>query len=148
VLVTVTSTAPTASNLSHLLRKHPDRAQAFVLSVGTAHVFYPEVSDERCTVAMLLEVDPIGLVRDRNFTGGDAAALSRGHVPLSGVVRRLVSLGSRDPRNVRNVVALEAPECESSTGGLYGHLPTKRDADPCHRGGMSVWGPANGRAGH
>lgn len=77
MLVTVTSTAPTASNLSHLLRKHPDRAQAFSLSVGTAHVFYPEVSDERCTVAMLLEVDPIGLVRDRNFKGGDAAALAR-----------------------------------------------------------------------
>ncbi len=77
MLVTVTSTAPTASNLSHLLRKHPDRAQSFALSVGTAHVFYPEVSDERCTVAMLLEVDPIGLVRDKNFTGSDAAALAR-----------------------------------------------------------------------
>lgn len=77
MLVTVTSTAPSASNLSHLLRKHPDRAQAFPLSVGTAHVFYPEVSDERCTVAMLLEVDPIGLVRDKRFRGNDAATLAR-----------------------------------------------------------------------
>lgn len=77
MLVTVTSTAPNAFNLSHLLRKHPDRAQAFPLSVGTAHVFYPEVSDNRCTVAMLLEVDPIGLVRDKRFRGGDAATLAR-----------------------------------------------------------------------
>lgn len=77
MLVTVTSTAPDASQLSHLLRKHPDRAQSFPLSVGTAHVFYPEVSDERCTVAMLLEVDPIGLVRNKNFGGGDAGALAR-----------------------------------------------------------------------
>ncbi|MCU1527743.1 MAG: 3 terminal ribose 2-O-methyltransferase Hen1 [Frondihabitans sp.] len=77
MLVTVTSTAPTASNLSHLLRKHPDRAQAFSLSVGTAHVFYPEVSDERCTVAMLLEVDAIGLVRDKRFRGSDSATLAR-----------------------------------------------------------------------
>ncbi|WP_338064152.1 hypothetical protein [Cryobacterium aureum] len=77
MLVTVTSTAPAASNLSHLLRKHPDRAQAFPLSVGTAHVFYPEVSDERCTVALLLEVDPIGLVRDKRFRGNDAATLAR-----------------------------------------------------------------------
>lgn len=77
MLVTVTSTAPIASNLSHLLRKHPDRAQAFPLSVGMAHVFYPEVSDERCTVAMLLEVDPIGLVRDKRFRGSDAATLAR-----------------------------------------------------------------------
>lgn len=77
MLVTVTSTAPSASDLSHLLRKHPDRAQAFPLSVGTAHVFYPEVSDERCTVAMLLEVDPVGLVRDKRFRGGDSATLAR-----------------------------------------------------------------------
>lgn len=77
MLITVTSTAPNASNLSHLLRKHPDRAQAFSLSVGTAHVFYPEVSDERCTVAMLLEVDPIGLVREKRFRGSGAATLAR-----------------------------------------------------------------------
>ncbi len=77
MLVTVTSTAPSASNLSHLLRKHPDRAQEFSLSVGTAHVFYPEVSDERCTVAMMLEVDPIGLVRDKRFGGSDTATLTR-----------------------------------------------------------------------
>lgn len=77
MLVTVTSFAPTTSNLSHLLRKHPDRAQSFSLSVGTAHVFYPEVSDDRCTVAMLLEVDPIGLVRDKHFWGGDSATLAR-----------------------------------------------------------------------
>lgn len=77
MLVTVTSTAPTASNLSHLLHKHPDRAQAFPLSVGTAHVFYPEVSEARCTVAMLLEVDPIGLVRNRRFRGSDSATLAR-----------------------------------------------------------------------
>ncbi|TFD46991.1 3' terminal RNA ribose 2'-O-methyltransferase Hen1 [Cryobacterium frigoriphilum] len=77
MLVTITSTAPTASNLSHLLRKHPDRAQEFSLSVGTAHVFYPEVSDERCTVALLLEVDPVGLVRDKRFRGSDAATLAR-----------------------------------------------------------------------
>lgn len=77
MLVTITSTAPTASDLSHLLRKHPDRAQEFSLSVGTAHVFYPEVSDARCTVALLLEVDPIGLVRDKRFRGSDASTLAR-----------------------------------------------------------------------
>jgi 3' terminal RNA ribose 2'-O-methyltransferase Hen1 len=77
MLVTVTSTAASASDLSHLLRKHPDRAQEFALSVGTAHVFYPEVSGERCTVAMLLEVDPVGLARDKRFRGSDAATLAR-----------------------------------------------------------------------
>ena len=77
MLVTVTSTAPNASTLSHLLHKHPGRAQEFALSVGTAHVFYPEASDKRCTVAMLLEVDPIGLVRNKRFRGRDSATLAR-----------------------------------------------------------------------
>lgn len=49
-----------------LLHKHPGRAQAFSVYGGTAHVFYPEVNDERCTVALLLEVDPVALVRGRS----------------------------------------------------------------------------------
>ncbi|MDQ1083440.1 MULTISPECIES: 3' terminal RNA ribose 2'-O-methyltransferase Hen1 [Microbacterium] len=77
MLVTLTSTAPVASQLSHLLRKHPDRAQSFPLSVGLAHVFYPEVGDERCTVAMLLEVDPIDLARSKNLRGNATETLSR-----------------------------------------------------------------------
>ena len=52
-----------ASDLGFLLHKHPDRAQAFQTSYGTAHVVYPEASAERCTAALLLEVDPLALVR-------------------------------------------------------------------------------------
>ena len=52
-----------ASDLGFLLHKHPDKLQSFALSVGTAYVCYPEASPERCTAALLLEVDPIGLVR-------------------------------------------------------------------------------------
>lgn len=32
---------------------------------------YPEASEERCTVAILVEVDPVGLVRNRRRSGGD-----------------------------------------------------------------------------
>lgn len=63
VLLTLTSTAPQAADLGFLLHKHPDRVQRFDVSGGVAHVFYPEVEPERCTVALLLEVDPVGLVR-------------------------------------------------------------------------------------
>jgi 3' terminal RNA ribose 2'-O-methyltransferase Hen1 len=63
VLLTITSTTPAASDLGYLLHKHPDRAQVFDLPVGRAHVFYPEASALRCTAALLLEVDPIALVR-------------------------------------------------------------------------------------
>ncbi|WP_279402204.1 3' terminal RNA ribose 2'-O-methyltransferase Hen1 [Arthrobacter sp. JCM 19049] len=58
-----------ATALSHLLRKHPAKVQSFNLPVGQAHVFYPEVSAQLTTAALLLEVDPIGLVRNRRFRG-------------------------------------------------------------------------------
>ncbi|MEN0128885.1 MAG: 3' terminal RNA ribose 2'-O-methyltransferase Hen1 [Brevundimonas sp.] len=68
MLLTVTSTAPQATDLGFLLHKHPDRVQSFELPVGTAHVFYPEATPERCTAALLLEVDPVALVRGRAST--------------------------------------------------------------------------------
>ncbi|MFD5757083.1 3' terminal RNA ribose 2'-O-methyltransferase Hen1 [Streptomyces sp. NPDC127044] len=52
-----------ATDLGFLLHKHPDKAQAFSTSYGTAHVLYPEASVERCTAALLLEVDAVALVR-------------------------------------------------------------------------------------
>ncbi|OUE17867.1 bifunctional 3-demethylubiquinone-9 3-methyltransferase/ 2-octaprenyl-6-hydroxy phenol methylase [Clavibacter michiganensis] len=76
MLITLTSTAPSASDLSHLLRKHPAKAQSFDLAVGTAHVVYPEATEDRCTVALLLEVDPIALVRDRRFRSAGAASIT------------------------------------------------------------------------
>jgi 3' terminal RNA ribose 2'-O-methyltransferase Hen1 len=75
LLATITYSGPNASDLGYLLYKHPSKVQSFDLSVGRAHVFYPEATDESCTAAILLEVDPIGLVRNRRFGGGDAFSL-------------------------------------------------------------------------
>jgi 3' terminal RNA ribose 2'-O-methyltransferase Hen1 len=52
-----------ATDLGYLLHKHPDKAQKFSTSYGTAHVFYPEADDRRCTAALLLEIDTVALVR-------------------------------------------------------------------------------------
>lgn len=52
-----------ATDLGFLLHKHPDNAQTFSTSHGTAHVLYPEATAERCTAALLLEIDPVALVR-------------------------------------------------------------------------------------
>nr|WP_206322178.1 3' terminal RNA ribose 2'-O-methyltransferase Hen1 [Streptomyces sp. HNM0575] len=52
-----------ATDLGFLLHKHPEKAQRFATSYGDAHVFYPEASPERCTAALLLDVDPVSLVR-------------------------------------------------------------------------------------
>jgi 3' terminal RNA ribose 2'-O-methyltransferase Hen1 len=63
VLLTITTTRAPATDLGYLLHKHPDRLQTFATATGAAHVFYPEATAERCTAALLLEVDPVALVR-------------------------------------------------------------------------------------
>ncbi|UBU10748.1 3' terminal RNA ribose 2'-O-methyltransferase Hen1 [Nonomuraea gerenzanensis] len=71
MLLTITTTARPATDLGFLLHKHPERVQEFGQSFGTATVFYPEAGEERCTAALLLEVDPIALVRSRGKNSPD-----------------------------------------------------------------------------
>lgn len=52
-----------AAELGFLLHKNPARPQSLPVTGGTAHVVYPEATDEACTAALLLEIDPIALVR-------------------------------------------------------------------------------------
>ncbi|WP_298562515.1 3' terminal RNA ribose 2'-O-methyltransferase Hen1 [Streptomyces luteogriseus] len=66
MFLTITTTGTPerpATDLGYLLHKHPDNAQAFSTSYGTAHVLYPEAEAGRCTAALLLEVDAVALVR-------------------------------------------------------------------------------------
>jgi 3' terminal RNA ribose 2'-O-methyltransferase Hen1 len=65
VLLTITTTREPATDLGYLLHKHPGRLQTFPTAAGEAHVFYPEATPQRCTAALLLEVDPVALVRGR-----------------------------------------------------------------------------------
>src|SRR4051794_25045015 len=60
MLLTITTTSAPAGDLGYLLHKHPAKVQTFEQSFGRVHVFYPEVSETRCTAAMLLDVDPVG----------------------------------------------------------------------------------------
>lgn len=72
MLFTLTTTHHPATDLGYLLRKHPDRHQIFNVGFGNAHVLYPEASPERCTAAMILDIDPVALVRGRRREGGGA----------------------------------------------------------------------------
>ncbi len=63
MLLTITTTHEPATDLGYLLHKHPDKCQSFSLTFGQAQVFYPEASVQRCTAALLLDVDPVKLVR-------------------------------------------------------------------------------------
>ena len=65
MLLTITTTHSPATDLGFLLHKNPDRMHSFELSFGNAHLFYPEATRERCTAALLLDVDPVGLVRGK-----------------------------------------------------------------------------------
>ncbi|QWC84503.1 3' terminal RNA ribose 2'-O-methyltransferase Hen1 [Nocardioidaceae bacterium] len=65
MFLTLTTTHRPATDLGHLLHKHPDRVQEFDQSFGTATVFYPEAGEERCTAAVVLDVDPVRLARSR-----------------------------------------------------------------------------------
>ncbi|WP_225830478.1 3' terminal RNA ribose 2'-O-methyltransferase Hen1 [Streptomyces sp. NK08204] len=65
--------ASPATDLGHLLHKHPGKAQRFSTSCGAAHVFYPEADDHRCTAALLLEVDTLALVRRAKGKGRGGA---------------------------------------------------------------------------
>lgn len=75
MLLELSTTHKPASDLGFLLHKNPARVQSFELAFGVAHVLYPEASAERCTVALLLDVDPVGLVRTKGGPSGDRGLL-------------------------------------------------------------------------
>ncbi|MGW4117572.1 3' terminal RNA ribose 2'-O-methyltransferase Hen1 [Nocardia sp. NPDC004711] len=79
MLLTISCTRPEgaawpASDLGYLLHKNPSRIQTFEQSYGVAHVLYPEVEDDRCTAALLLEIDPVRQARG----GGAVRGKSKG----------------------------------------------------------------------
>ncbi len=70
MLLTITTTHRPATDLGHLLHKHPGRFQGHDLSFGRAHVFYTEAADDRCSACLLLDVDPVGIVRGKGSAEG------------------------------------------------------------------------------
>lgn len=76
MLLTISTTHRPATDLGFLLHKDPsDHTTDF--GFGTAHVLYPEASEERCTAGLLVDVDPVGLVRNRKGPSGSGLALSQ-----------------------------------------------------------------------
>jgi 3' terminal RNA ribose 2'-O-methyltransferase Hen1 len=128
VLLTLTTTIRPATDLGYLLHKHPDRRQEFPIAAGTAHVFYPVAHAGECTAALLLDIDPIALVRRPGNTLGQYvndrpyAASSMLAVAL-GKVFRTAMTGRCDAR----------PELAASPIPLRVHVP----ALPC-RGGAGL----------
>ena len=70
MLLTITTTHRPATDLGYLLHKHPGRCQGYDLSFGRAHVFYTEANDDRCSACLVLDVDPVGIVRGKGSAEG------------------------------------------------------------------------------
>ena len=65
LLLTITYEGTNTPELGFLLHKNPARAQQFELNFGKAYVFYPEVSDNKTTAALLLDIDTLDLARSK-----------------------------------------------------------------------------------
>lgn len=111
--MTLTATMPQATDLGFLLHKHPDRAQSFPVTSGTAHVFYPRADEQVCTAALLLEVDPIAVVRDGQHVNDRPYAATSLMAVALGMVFRTAMNGRCDQR----------PELAASPIPLAVHLP-------------------------
>src|SRR5262245_56956067 len=70
MLLTLTTTHRPATDLGYLLMKNPANVHAAELTLGSATVFFPEASEERCTAALAVEVDPVALVRGKGRSEG------------------------------------------------------------------------------
>jgi 3' terminal RNA ribose 2'-O-methyltransferase Hen1 len=63
LLLTIATSYVPATDLGYLLHKNPAGHHTAELSFGTAHVIYPMAGTDRCEAAVVLEIDPVGLVR-------------------------------------------------------------------------------------
>ncbi|SRR5260221_7780612 len=77
MLLTSTYTGQPAADLGYLLHKSPSRIHSSELAFGNVRVFSPEATPERCTVALVMEIDPVGLVRNRRGPSGETRALEQ-----------------------------------------------------------------------
>ncbi len=130
MLLTISTTATDATDLGYLVHKHPDRLHERDVGFGTARVFFPEASAERCTMALAVEVDAVGLARgslraegyvtDRPYVAGSLLSVA--------LIRTLGSaLAGRSadrPERVDEVMPLVATLSAVHLPGGEGHLRT------------------------
>ena len=143
MLVTISTTMDPATDLGFLLHKHPEKVQSFPVTAGTAHVFYPEATARRCTAALLLEVDPVALVRGSRGRPAEAFTLGQyvNDRPYAASSLLAVALG----RVLRTAMA---GRCDARPGLAAAPLPLELHvrALPC-RGGASLAGRLFGPLG-
>lgn len=136
MFLSIATTHKPASDLGFLLMKHPDRLHEVELSFGRGIVFYPEANDSRCEAALVLDIDPIGLVRgagageglldhyvnDRPYSASSFLAVALNRIfrtAMSGTSRERQALAEAAIPLEINVKPLPARGAESLVKGLF-----------------------------
>jgi 3' terminal RNA ribose 2'-O-methyltransferase Hen1 len=128
LLLTITITAPEATDLGHLLQKHPDRLHERDLGFGKARVFFPEASPGRCSAALAIEVDAVGLARghlrdegyvtDRPYVAGSLLSVALGRTLGSALAGRAKEKAERVEELMPLEATLSAVHCPGGEGAV------------------------------
>jgi len=131
MLLTITNHKPPATDIGYLLHKHPDRLQSVDISAGRALIFYPEATEERCTAALLMELDPVGLVRNRRGPKGEGGLLQQYVNDRPYVASSFLSVAIREAfSTAMGGRCKDRPELAKTPLPLEARLPVI----PCYRG--------------
>ena len=63
MILTISNKGPRGTDIGFLLHKNPANLHLADTAFGKAHVFYASATADRCTACLLLEIDPVELVR-------------------------------------------------------------------------------------
>ncbi|MEQ1822311.1 MAG: 3' terminal RNA ribose 2'-O-methyltransferase Hen1 [Fimbriimonadaceae bacterium] len=69
-MLLISTTHKPATDLGYLLHKNPIRNYSAEVTFGRVSVVFPEATEDRTTAAILLELDPVRLVRGKNDAQG------------------------------------------------------------------------------
>lgn len=130
MLLTISTTMPPATDLGYLLHKNPSRAQVFTLKFGKAHVFYTDADDTRCTACLLVDVDPVHLVRGKEKASGGLLDQYVNDRPFAASSFLSVAIGDVFSTALQGRCR-DKPELAGRSIPLTAHLPVV----PARRGG-------------
>jgi len=120
--ISLTGHSP-ATDLGYLLAKHPERENCVSLAFGTARIFFPEATDERCIAVLMVDVDPVGLVRNGNQNANFALAQYVNDRPYA--ASSLLSTAiSRTLGSALNGHCTHRPELVKKALEFEAHIPT------------------------
>ncbi|MDX9973160.1 MAG: 3' terminal RNA ribose 2'-O-methyltransferase Hen1 [FCB group bacterium] len=77
MMLSITNRRAPATDLGYLLHKNPARLQQVDIAAGKAYVFYPCATDDCCTAVLMLDLDPVALVRELGGPKGEDAKLAQ-----------------------------------------------------------------------